>query len=221
MLFLCFAYELFLWSCAPSSARLFERVSVMALPAPAAAALPFVYAVWLIVWRICFGFILYYIISYQIILYVVILYYIPFYEALAEALLLHVGTAVCFHNFTLLIFNLRVSNPNTLIVDVFFDTMLDFNVPGSRPKKTRWNFGNRLYAVWLIVWRICFWLALTQRVFPSTSWPGCPVCAPEAVEDFRLMYVFCVIVVLVHFLCCKCSVIAAAALPAQLEACAL
>ena len=25
----------------------------------------------------------------------------------------------------------------------FFDTMSDFNVPGSRPKKTRWNFGNR------------------------------------------------------------------------------
>ena len=41
------------------------------------------------------------------------------------------------HNFNLRIFNLRVSNPNKLIVDVFFDTMSDFNVPGSRPKKTR------------------------------------------------------------------------------------
>ena len=28
-------------------------------------------------------------------------------------------------------------------MDVFFDTMSDFNVPGSRPKKTRSNFGNR------------------------------------------------------------------------------
>ena len=34
---------------------------------------------------------------------------------------------VGFHNFSLRIFNLRVSNPNKLIVDV----------PGSRPKKTR------------------------------------------------------------------------------------
>ena len=50
---------------------------------------------------------------------------------------------VGFHNFNLRIFNLRVSNPNKLIVDVFFDTMSDFNVPGSRPKETRWNFGNR------------------------------------------------------------------------------
>ena len=44
---------------------------------------------------------------------------------------------VGFHNFNLRIFNLRVSNPNKLIVDVFVDTMSDFNVPGSRPKKTR------------------------------------------------------------------------------------
>ena len=44
---------------------------------------------------------------------------------------------VGFHNFNLRIFNLRVSNPNKLIVDVVFDTMSDFNVPGSRPKKTR------------------------------------------------------------------------------------
>ena len=44
---------------------------------------------------------------------------------------------VGFHNFNLRIFNLRVSNPNKLIVDVFFDTMSDFSVPGSRPKKTR------------------------------------------------------------------------------------
>ena len=42
---------------------------------------------------------------------------------------------VGFHNFNLRIFNLRVSNPNELIVVVFFDTMSDFNVPGSRPKK--------------------------------------------------------------------------------------
>ena len=42
-----------------------------------------------------------------------------------------------FHNFNLRIFNLRVSNPNKFIVDVFFDTMSDFNVPESRPKKAR------------------------------------------------------------------------------------
>ena len=42
-----------------------------------------------------------------------------------------------FHNFNLRIFNVRVSNPNKFIVDVFVDTMSDFNVPGSRPKKTR------------------------------------------------------------------------------------
>ena len=44
-------------------------------------------------------------------------------------------TTVGFHNLNLRIFNLRVSNPNKLIVDVFFDTISDFNVPGSRPKK--------------------------------------------------------------------------------------
>ena len=44
-------------------------------------------------------------------------------------------STVGFHNFNLRIFNLRVSNPNKLIVDVFVDTMSDFNVPGSRPKK--------------------------------------------------------------------------------------
>ena len=43
--------------------------------------------------------------------------------------------AVGFHNFNLRIFNLRVSNPNKLIVNIFFDTMSDFNVPGSRPKE--------------------------------------------------------------------------------------
>ena len=43
--------------------------------------------------------------------------------------------AVGFHNFNLRIFNLRVPDPNRLIVDVFVDTMSDFNVPGSRPKK--------------------------------------------------------------------------------------
>ena len=42
---------------------------------------------------------------------------------------------VGFHNFNLRIFDLRVSNPNKLIVDVFLDTMSDFNVPGSRPEK--------------------------------------------------------------------------------------
>ena len=50
------------------------------------------------------------------------------------------STAVGFHNFNLRIFNLRVSNPNKLVVDVFFDTMSDFNVPGSRPNKNTMKF---------------------------------------------------------------------------------
>ena len=45
------------------------------------------------------------------------------------------SSTVGFHNFNLRIFNLRVSNPKKLIVDVFVDTMSDFNVPGSRLKK--------------------------------------------------------------------------------------
>ena len=45
------------------------------------------------------------------------------------------GATVGFHNFNLRIFNLRVSNPDKLIVDLF-DTMSDFNVPGSGPKKS-------------------------------------------------------------------------------------
>ena len=53
-----------------------------------------------------------------------------------RALFCEDGT-VGFHNFNLRIFNLRVSNPNKLIVDVFVDTMSDFNVPGSRPKEIR------------------------------------------------------------------------------------
>ena len=44
---------------------------------------------------------------------------------------------VGFHNFNLRIFDMRVSNPNKLIVDDLFDTMSDFNVPGSRPETTR------------------------------------------------------------------------------------
>ena len=47
---------------------------------------------------------------------------------------------VGFHNFNLRIFELRVSNPNKLSVDVFFDTMWDFNVPGSRPNKNTIKF---------------------------------------------------------------------------------
>ena len=47
---------------------------------------------------------------------------------------------VGFQNFDLRIFNLRVSNPNKLIVDVFVDTMSDFNVPGSRPNKNTMKF---------------------------------------------------------------------------------
>ena len=47
---------------------------------------------------------------------------------------------VGFHNFNLRMFNLRVSNPNKLIVDVFLDTTSDFNVPGSRPNKNTMKF---------------------------------------------------------------------------------
>ena len=46
------------------------------------------------------------------------------------------GLTVGFHNFNLRIFKLRVSNPNEFIVDVFLDTMSDFNVPGSRPYRS-------------------------------------------------------------------------------------
>ena len=52
----------------------------------------------------------------------------------------HGGSAVGFHNFNLIIFNLRVSNPNKSIVDVFVDAMSDFNVPGSRPNKNTMKF---------------------------------------------------------------------------------
>ena len=49
-------------------------------------------------------------------------------------------TTVGFHNFNLRIFNLRISNPNKLRnCGCLFDTMSDFNVPGSRPKK---HYGN-------------------------------------------------------------------------------
>ena len=45
---------------------------------------------------------------------------------------------VGFHNLDLRIFNLRVSNPNDC--GCFFDTMSDFNVPRSRPKKNTMKF---------------------------------------------------------------------------------
>ena len=44
-----------------------------------------------------------------------------------------------FHNFNLRILNLRIPNPNKLI-ECFFDTMSDFNVPESRPKKITMKF---------------------------------------------------------------------------------
>ena len=52
----------------------------------------------------------------------------------------HPRFTVGFHNFNLRIFNLRISNPNKLIVYVFVDTMSDFNVPGSRPPKKTIKF---------------------------------------------------------------------------------
>ena len=59
--------------------------------------------------------------------------------------LFHARDTPSFHNFNFRIFNLRIPNPNKLIVNVFFDTMSDFNVPKFRPKKIRLNFGNRPY----------------------------------------------------------------------------
>ena len=39
--------------------------------------------------------------------------------------------------------------------------------------------------LYCIVWLLLFvCVCVTQRGFPSSSWPGCPVFAPEAVEDF-------------------------------------
>ena len=69
-------------------------------------------------------------------LYIYIYIYIYWLQHCETVLVLDHPT-VGFHNFNLRIFNVRVSNPTKLIVDVFFDTMSDFNVPGSRPKKTR------------------------------------------------------------------------------------
>ena len=56
------------------------------------------------------------------------------------------------HNFNLRIFNFRVSNPNKLIVDVFFDTMSDFNVPGFRPQKQTLIFENRPYNIYIYIY---------------------------------------------------------------------
>ena len=56
-------------------------------------------------------------------------------------------TTVGFHNFNLRIDNLRVSNPNTFIVDVFVDTMSDFNVPESRPEQKTMKFRKPTVAV--------------------------------------------------------------------------
>ena len=43
---------------------------------------------------------------------------------------------VGFHNFNLRIFNLSLKSEQ-INCGCFFDTMSDFNVPGSRPKETR------------------------------------------------------------------------------------
>ena len=76
---------------------------------------------------------------------IVILYNLPLGSAsrsaerpaCSGASLYYINDTVGFHNFNLRILNLRVSNPNKLILDVSFDTMSDFNVPGSRPPKKR------------------------------------------------------------------------------------
>ena len=52
---------------------------------------------------------------------------------------------VDFHNFNLRILNLSLKSEQ-INCGCFVDTMSDFNVPGSRPKKTLWDFGNQPYA---------------------------------------------------------------------------
>ena len=47
------------------------------------------------------------------------------------------NAAVGFHNFNLRIFNLGSQIRTNLMWVCLFDTMSDFNVPGSRPEKTR------------------------------------------------------------------------------------
>ena len=60
---------------------------------------------------------------------------------------------VGFHNFNLRIVNLRVSNPNKLIVDVLFDTMSDLNVPGSRPKNNEISeIDRRCSSLFVLCW---------------------------------------------------------------------
>ena len=56
---------------------------------------------------------------------------------------IHNNETVGFHNFNLRIFNLRVSNPNKLIVDVFLTRCRISMCQGLGPTKTRLNFGNR------------------------------------------------------------------------------
>ena len=51
-------------------------------------------------------------------------------------------STVGFHNFNLRILNLRVKSEQ-FNCGCFFDTMSDFNVPGSRPKQTLYKFGKR------------------------------------------------------------------------------
>ena len=52
---------------------------------------------------------------------------------------------VGFHNFNLRIYNLRVSNPNKLIVDVFLTRCRISMCQGLGPKQKQLNFGNRPY----------------------------------------------------------------------------
>ena len=56
------------------------------------------------------------------------------------------SSMVGFHNFNLRIFNLRVSNPNKLIVDVFLTRCRISMCQGLGPTKTRWNFGKSTVA---------------------------------------------------------------------------
>ena len=65
---------------------------------------------------------------------------------------------VGFHNFNLRIFNLRVSNPNKLIVDVLFDTMSDFNVPGSRPNKNTMKFRKSTVCLCQLLFEESHWI---------------------------------------------------------------
>ena len=80
--------------------------------------------------------------------------------------------AVGFHNLNLRIFNLRVSNPSKLICGCFFDTMSDFNVPGSRPNKNTMTFRKstvpRVYSGIVVCMYVCVYIYIYIYIYIYT-----------------------------------------------------